>query len=103
MAKERGSCASFKTKALLIDSYGRPFSFMLPNGQKMYKSLIGSILTIVAVTIVALYAIYKWDLLLSQEETFVQTDIEEGGASLEEFSREQGLNFAVGIGRFSDD
>lgn len=71
MAKTAGGCSSLKTKVLLLDSYGRPFSFMLPNGQKMYKSLIGAILTVIAVTLVAFYAVYKFDLLLSQEETAV--------------------------------
>lgn len=75
-AKARGGgCDNFRSKVLLLDSYGRPFSFMLPNGQKMYKSLIGSILTVLAVIIVALYAVYKWDLLLSQEETSVTKNI----------------------------
>ena len=81
----------------MLDSYGRPFSFMLPNNQKMYKSLIGAILTIIAVTLVGFYAIYKWQLLLSQEDTHVQgTVVEE--ASIDALGRENGLNFVVGIG-----
>ena len=86
----------------MLDSYGRPFSFMLPNGQKRYKSLIGTILTVIAVTLVGFYAIYKWQLLLSHEDTNLQVNIVEE-ASIDAFGRENGLNFAVGIGYRSPD
>ena len=81
----------------MLDSYGRPFSFMLPNGQKRYKSLIGAILTVIAVILVGSYAIYKWQLLLSQEDSRVQDRVVED-ASIDPFGRDNGLNFAVGIG-----
>lgn len=64
MAKTAGGCGTFKQKVLLFDSYGRPFNLLLPNGEKFYKSLLGTILTIIAVTLVAFYAVYKWDLLM---------------------------------------
>ena len=67
----KSSCSKVKEKALVIDSFGTPFSFMLPNGQKMYKSLVGSIMTVLTVAAVATYGIYKWQILFDREETTV--------------------------------
>ena len=96
MGKTGGSCSSFKTKLLIFDSFGRPFVFMLPNGQKMYKSLIGALLTVCAITFVAFYAVYKWDVLVSQEETAVQVTVEEN-VNTEPFTSNDGFHLAIGI------
>ena len=65
----KSSCGKVIEKALIIDAFGRPFYFILPNGAKEYKSLIGSIMTLMTIITVALYAVYKWQLLLDKEET----------------------------------
>ena len=72
----KSSCSKFGEKALLIDSFGRPFEFMLPNGAKKYKSLVGSIATLVTVIIVALYAVYKWQLLIDKDQLNISSSIE---------------------------
>ena len=57
---EKSSCSKFGEKALIIDSFGTPFTFLLPDGKKTYKSLLGAILTVLIVLTIAFYAIYKW-------------------------------------------
>ena len=44
---------------------------MLPNGRKMYKSIIGLVLTVFTVMAVSFYAVYKWQLLLDHDEARV--------------------------------
>lgn len=46
---------------------------MLPNGQKRYKSLSGAIFTTIAFIVVSLYAVYKWQLLVEQNQSLIQT------------------------------
>ena len=65
----RGGCSSFVNKSLLADVYGRPFLFMLPNHQQKYKSIVGSVCTIFAISVVLTYAIYKYELLVDKDET----------------------------------
>ena len=63
----KSGCTKFSEKALIIDSFGRPFEFFLPNGTKRYKTLSGSILTVVTLLIVLLYTAYKYRLLIERE------------------------------------
>ena len=72
------SCGKVKEKVLMADSFGKPFSFLLPNGQKMYKSLLGAISTMFIVLTVAMYAIYKWQLLIDKDEARITLTIDEG-------------------------
>ena len=60
MAAKKSSCSKVGEKALLIDSFGKPFTFLLPDGQKSYKSLLGAILTIFIMLTIGLYGVYKW-------------------------------------------
>ena len=60
MKSNKSSCTKVKEKALMVDSFGKPFSFMLPNGQKMYRSLVGAVLTVIIIVSILLYALYKW-------------------------------------------
>ena len=76
--KGRGKCSNLQEKALILDSFGQPFMFMLPNGQKRYRSLSGTVLTVLTIVFVSLYAIYKWQLLIDREEAQINTSISEG-------------------------
>ena len=66
-----GTCENLVDKALVIDMYGRPFYFMLPNLRQKYKSIIGSVCTIFVLAILLAYAIYKFQLLMDKGETRV--------------------------------
>ena len=95
----KSGCGKVMEKALIIDSFGRPFTFVLPNVAKEYKSLIGSILTMMTIITVALYGVYKWVQLLDKEETSLSQRIIEGYFDKNEhtFNQEEGFNIAVGI------
>ena len=56
----KSSCSKVGQKALIVDSFGKPFTFLLPDGQKMYRSLLGAILTVFIVVTMSFYAVYKW-------------------------------------------
>ena len=71
------TCSGFKDNFLYIDSFGMPFSFLLPHGQKMYKSLLGALSTIIIVVTVFSYAVYKWQLLVDKDEARIALNIEE--------------------------
>ena len=95
----KSSCAKVVEKAIVIDKFGKPFSFVLPNGAKEYKSLIGSILTLMTVITVCFYGIYKWQLLIEKEETSFSTRIDEGYFNNfnHTFSQDNGFNIALGL------
>ena len=94
----KSNCSKVSEKALIIDSFGRPFEFMLPNGSKKYRSLLGSVLTLIIVLVVALYAVYKWQLLIEKDQVTVSFSKEENyfdeTSILDPASR---FNLAVGI------
>lgn len=60
-------CNKFMQKALIFDVYGRPMMFMLPNTQQRYKTIVGSLCTILTIGIVFVYAVYKLELLINRE------------------------------------
>ena len=95
----KSSCSKVGEKALVIDSFGRPFEFMLPNGSKKYRSLVGSIMTLVTVMIVAVYSSYKWQLLIDKEQVTNSQSIDERhfDSSNSILDLESGFNLAVGI------
>ena len=70
------NCSKVKDKLLIVDSFGKPFVFLLPNGQKMYKSLLGAISTMFIVLTVAIYAVYKWQLLIDKEDARITLTID---------------------------
>ena len=74
----KSSCSKFGEKALIIDSFGKPFTFLLPDGQKMYRSLLGAIFTLFIIVTMSFYAVYKWQLLTGKEEATISTIIEDG-------------------------
>ena len=73
----RSGCENLSEKALKIDAFARPFEFMLPNGAKRYKTLSGSILTVILALLVLIYTTYKLQLLLNNEQVFVMVTSEE--------------------------
>ena len=53
------TCDKFQSKALELDLYRRPFLFYLPDRKTMYRSLLGSVLSVITVSIMLSYATYK--------------------------------------------
>lgn len=44
---------------LSLDLYKVPFMFMMPDGKPMYRTLLGSVLSIITVVVLLSYAVYK--------------------------------------------
>ena len=90
-------CGKLSEKVLKIDAFGRPFQFVLPNGSKSYKSLSGAILTIILALLVALYAIYKFELLYKNEYELKVTT-QDSSLDVDNYSSsENGFNIAIGL------
>ena len=100
MQNKKSSCSKVKEKALIIDSFGKPFTFLLPDGQKMYRSLLGAILTVVIFWVVSFYAIYKWQLLIDKDEARITLTVEEDYFTENDSvinRNDDGFNIAFGI------
>ena len=70
---------------------------MLPNGSKSYKSLSGAILTIILALLVALYAIYKFELLYKNDYELKVTNMDSSLDVDNYSSSENGFNIAIGL------
>ena len=101
----RGStgCSSLTQRALIADLYGRPFLFMLPNAKQRYKSILGSMCTVFIISIVLIYAVYKYQLLIDKEESRLQKTLEENYFDeTHAFSTAQGFNVAFALSSYSN-
>lgn len=67
-----GGCGKLMEKALILDVYGRQVRFMLPNNQQRYKSIFGSCCTVLILSIVFIYAVYKYDMLRERKQDTLQ-------------------------------
>ena len=54
----KSSCGKFKEKALVIDSFGTHFTFMLPNGQKKYNTFFGCCFTLLYFAILGAFIFF---------------------------------------------
>ena len=100
MSQSKSSCSRVKDKALIVDMYGNSFSFMLPGGQKKYKSLVGSILTVLTVLGVILYTVYKTAFVFDDSANNVTKTFSYGHYNElpdSTFSTANGLKIAIGI------
>ena len=71
---------------------------MLPDGNERYKSLLGSLLNVIRVSAVLVYASYKWVGLRSQNDANIQTNVESNyfGDDLV-FNWENGFKVGFGV------
>lgn len=96
-------CGGLTQRALILDSYGRPFLFMLPNSKQRYKSILGSMCTVFIISVVLIYAVYKYQLLIDKEESRVQKTLEENYFDEDHtFSTTQGFNVAFSLSSYSN-
>lgn len=106
MTKGKSGCSKVREKALVIDLFGEPFQFYLPNQRRRYTSLVGAIMTLITVIAVGLYAVYKWQVLFSLEETRIQPEVKSDYFTNEQpnstFTAEDGLQIAAGFYSVSD-
>ena len=55
-------------RIIKLDIYKEPINLWLPDGEKYYRTVTGSILSVITISIVSLYAIYKLSDLLEMNE-----------------------------------
>ena len=98
-SKAGRGCNQLLEKALIFDIYGRPMEFMLPNRRKLYKSIVGSCCTILIISVVFSYAVYKLQLFAEREDTSLQisNELEWFLEEPQEFGTESGFKLAFGI------
>ena len=53
-----------KRHVLLLDIYKKPFRLQLPDQDDQYRTLCGSLLSVITILLLFSYAIYKIDLML---------------------------------------
>ena len=96
------NCHQLKRKALLADTFGRYFTLMLPDGNERYKSMLGSLLNIIRVAAVLVYASYKWIGLKSYSDSDIQTNVQTDYFSSEYvLSSEDGFKVGFGLSSYS--
>lgn len=57
--KSLTGCDKFQQQVLAFDLYRRPFRLFLPDDQAMYRTLLGSFLTLITLVTVFFYAGWK--------------------------------------------
>lgn len=96
-------CSRLTQRALILDSYGRPFLFMLPNHNQRYKSILGSMCTVFILSIVLIYAIYKYELLVDKEESRIQKTLQENYFGEDtKFTSTDGFNVAFALSSYTN-
>ena len=100
--RRAGSCDRLSEKFINIDLFGRPFTLMLPNEHRYYKTLVGAVMTLVTVIVVVSYAVYKLQLLIDQVEvrvnlTTINNYFDEPDNSENGFGTKDGFSIAAGV------
>ena len=62
------SCQNLLDKFIVVDSFGETIELTIPGDRHRYKSLLGTIMTIIILTTIVAYASVKAGELLSDEE-----------------------------------
>ena len=70
-------CIAAKRFALNLDIYKQPFTFFMPDEKPMYRTLLGTFLSIFTIVIVLFTGIYKFYLLTKLEQYKIQTTTQE--------------------------
>ena len=65
------SCDRYQSKFLQYDLYRRPFNFLLPDHQSQYRSLLGSVLSLLTLILLLIYMNYMFLIFFSSSEFIV--------------------------------
>ena len=66
--RRSSACSKFERGVLMLDSYKRPFSLLMPENTDRYRTFVGAFFTIVTLLVVLSYASYKFNDLLNQSD-----------------------------------
>lgn len=62
------SCGNLEQKALAVDLFDQPFYFMMPDHRDRYRTILGSLLSILTFTLIIGYGTYKITDLIDYKE-----------------------------------
>ena len=91
-------CDRVQQHALIFDFYRRPFNFILPDNSSTYRSLLGSMLSIITIISLLTYATVKLvQLSLMEDFKINMIEKENSYGSDFTFTQEEGFNVAVAV------
>ena len=70
--RQQSSCDSCQQKALGIDMYRQPFRLRFPDNADMYRTMLGSILSLITVVAMLGFAGYKLQVMQARDDFRVQ-------------------------------
>ena len=92
------SCGSFEQKVLAFDLYEKPFDFLMPDHRGKYRSLLGSLLSVITFTLVLGYAGYKFIDLIEYNDYKLMKIVQENAYDMREpFGSRDGFQLAAAI------
>ena len=98
IVREQSRCDSCQQKTLKIDLYRQPFRLRLPDNSDYYKTMLGSILSIITIVSLLTYTAVQLQVMYAREDYVVQLRDELDYFSPEDsFGREQGFFVAFGL------
>ena len=81
--------------------YRRPFSLLLPDGKQEYRTFIGVILSLITISILLPYLIWKTQVIIGQEDFKVYTkELQNYYTMKDEFGMGQKFMIAAGISAY---
>jgi hypothetical protein len=92
---------TFNELMLKVDFFGQPFHFLLPDKHQYYRSFLGAMLSILMVTLVLAFTVYRF-VSLSEKWTYYVAENYHRFAfgATEAFKSKDGFAVAVGITEF---
>ena len=64
---------------ILLDMFGRPFEFLLPDNKKYFKSMPGAMASFITIGLMMLYGIYRITLVFDRTNYQILSDTEDYG------------------------
>lgn len=71
-SKRSKKLSGFSAKYLGLDIYRQPFRLLLPDGNGMYRTFLGSLLSIITLVLIITYGSFKASELFSKQDYQVQ-------------------------------
>ena len=91
-------CDALYQKTLWFDMYQTPFQLLLPDHNENYRTFVGSILSLLTMTILLAYMIYKAQILFELDDYSLEKAYEENFfPSDEAFSQKDGFYIAAAL------
>ena len=77
--------SNYCQKLMILDVYGRPFDFLLPDGNKKFKSLPGTTFTAITVCLLIFYIGYRSEQLWNRTSYQIVNEVKDYGIDSERF------------------